>query len=408
MTDPDLCRAVMTGKGTRMNIAQQPDLTGGTTAVLKNARLVLADEVVSGHVAVNGGQIVAIDTGVAPRGGIDLDGDFLLPGLVDIHTDHFEKHLYPRAHVRWDPVRAALAHDVQIIGGGITTVFDSLCVGATLKNPERREILAPMIEALETTQAAGMLRAEHLVHLRCEITDPEAARLVEENIGRDIVRVVSIMEHLPGRRQSKDVEGYMQRRMADTGLPRSVVERDTRELLNFSDEISAAVRPAVVRMAHDHGLPLLSHDDTDPEHIDLALSEGISVSEFPCSLEAARLARENGMITVGGAPNVLRGGSQSGNVAVADLMAEKLVDILASDYVPRSLLDAVFLIAGTDHFEEGLPAAVRMASKAPAEAANLDDRGEIAVGKRADLLRVGLHGGHPFLKTAWRHGERVL
>jgi alpha-D-ribose 1-methylphosphonate 5-triphosphate diphosphatase len=398
----------MTGKGTRMNIAQQSHLAGGVTAFFKNARIVLADEVITGHVAVSAGRIVAIDTGVAPQGGIDLEGDYLLPGLVDIHTDHFEKHLYPRAHVRWDPVRAALAHDAQIIGGGVTTVFDSLCVGATLKNPERREILAPMIEALETTRKAGMLRAEHLVHLRCEITDAESARLVEENIGREIVRVVSVMEHLPGRRQSKDVEGYMQRRMADTGLPRSVVERDTQELLNFSDEISAAVRPAVVRMAHDHGLPLLSHDDTDPEHIDLALAEGIAISEFPCSLEAARLARENGMITVGGAPNVLRGGSQSGNVAVADLMAEGLVDILASDYVPRSLLDAVFLIAATEHFEEDLPAAVCMASKAPAEAANLDDRGEIAVGRRADLLRVGLHGGHPYLRTAWRLGERVL
>lgn len=408
MAGPDLFRMALTGKGTRMNIAQNPNLTGGVTAVFKNARLVLADEVVSGHVAVSDGRIVAIDTGIAPQGGIDLDGDFLLPGLVDIHTDHFEKHLYPRAHVRWDPVRAALAHDAQIIGGGITTVFDSLCVGATLKNPERREILGPMIEALETTQNAGMLRAEHLVHLRCEITDPEAARLVEENIGRDIVRVVSVMEHLPGRRQSKDVEGYMQRRMADTGLPRSVVERDTQELLNFSDEISAAVRPAVVRMAHEHGLPLLSHDDTDPEHIELALSEGIAISEFPCSLEAARLARENGMTTVGGAPNVLRGGSQSGNVAVADLMAERLVDILASDYVPRSLLDAVFLIAGAEHFEEDLPAAVRMASKTPAEAAKLKDRGEIAIGRRADVLQVGLHDGHPYLKTAWRLGDRVL
>ncbi|WP_346915572.1 alpha-D-ribose 1-methylphosphonate 5-triphosphate diphosphatase [uncultured Roseibium sp.] len=391
-----------------MNIAQQSNLAGGEAAVFKNARIILADEVITGHVAVSAGVIVAIDTGVAPQGGIDLEGDYLLPGLVDIHTDHFEKHLYPRAHVRWDPVRAALAHDAQIIGGGVTTVFDSLCVGATLKNPQRREILAPMIEALETTQNAGMLRAEHLVHLRCEITDAESARLVEENIGREIVRVISVMEHLPGRRQSKDVEGYMQRRMADTGLPRSVVERDTQELLNFSDEISAAVRPAVVRMAHDHGLPLLSHDDTDPEHIDLALAEGIAISEFPCSLEAARLARENGMITVGGAPNVLRGGSQSGNVAVAELMAERLVDILASDYVPRSLLDAVFLIAATEHFEEDLPAAVCMASKTPAEAANLEDRGEIAVGRRADLLRVGLHGGHPYLRTAWRLGDRVL
>ncbi|WP_428641095.1 alpha-D-ribose 1-methylphosphonate 5-triphosphate diphosphatase [Roseibium sp.] len=391
-----------------MTFADKRLPAGSEVMLLKNARIVLCDEVVSGHVAVAEGRIVSVDTGVAPQAGLDLEGDYLLPGLVDIHTDHFEKHVYPRAHVRWDPLRAAMAHDAQIIGSGVTTVFDSICVGSTIKNSVRREILAPMIDALETAQAAGMLRAEHLVHLRCEITDAETPQLTEDNIGKDIVRMVSVMEHLPGRRQSRDLEAYIERRIADSGLSRPIVERETEKLLNLSDEISLKVRPAVIALAHAHGLPLLSHDDTELHHVDEAFAEGIPVSEFPCTVEAARKAKAYGMHVVGGAPNVLRGGSQSGNVAVSELMAEDLVDILASDYVPRSLLDGAFAIAGNETLRGGLAEAVRMVSRTPAEVAGLADRGEIAEGKRADLLHVGLHNSHPFVKQAWRAGQRVL
>lgn len=391
-----------------MTFADKMLPTGSELTVLKNARVVLADEVVTGHVALSEGRIVSLDTGLAPQAGLDLEGDFLIPGLIDIHTDHFEKHVYPRAHVRWDPLRAALAHDAQIIGSGITTVFDSLCVGATVTRPERREVLAPMVDALESGQSAGMFRAEHLVHLRCEITDAETTRLTEENISKQIVRMISVMEHLPGRRQSRNIEAYTERRMADTGETRAEAERSIKNLLNFSDEISEKVRPAVIALAHAHNLPLLSHDDTELHHVDEALAEGIGISEFPCTLEAARKAKGQEMKVVGGAPNVLRGGSQSGNVAVRDLMAEGLVDILASDYVPRSMLDGAFMIAADDDYNEDLPAAIRMVTKTPAEVSGLEDRGEVADGKRADLLHVGLHEGHPFVKHAWVAGRRVL
>jgi len=378
------------------------------STVLTNARIVLADEVVTGHVAFSGHRIDAIDTGTAPGLAIDVEGDYLLPGLVDIHTDHFERHVYPRAHVRWDYTRAALAHDAQIIGAGVTTVFDSLCVGATLDNPERREILAPMVDALERTQAAGMLRAEHFVHLRCEITDEETANLTAANIERDIVRVLSVMEHVPGIRQSRDISSFIARNKARTGETEAQIRRKIEEVIQQSMAVGDRVRPAIVELAHRHGLPLLSHDDTELDHVAQAVREGITVSEFPCTIEAARKAREHGMAIVAGAPNVLRGGSQSGNVAVRDLLAEDLVDMLASDYVPRSLFDCVFMMAGSDDIAHDLPPAVAMVSKVPAETAGLADRGEIAVGKRADLLQVGLHDGHPYLKQVWRAGRRVL
>ncbi|MCL6706443.1 alpha-D-ribose 1-methylphosphonate 5-triphosphate diphosphatase [Pseudomonas sp. R2.Fl] len=374
--------------------------------LLSNARIVLADEIVIGTVRVEDGRIAAIDTGTSSAG-IDFAGDYLIPGLVDVHTDHFEKHVYPRAHVRWDFMRAALAHDAQIIGGGVTTVFDSLCVGATTDNPERAQILKPMIDALEKAQGAGMLRAEHLVHLRCEITDAETPALTAANIERPIVRLMSVMEHLPGIRQSRDMDAYVHRAAKSSGESHDVVRRKIELLLAEKTHIGATVRPQIVALAKAHGMPLLSHDDTDIEHVDLAADEGVTISEFPCTLEAAIEAHRRGMLTVAGAPNVVRGGSQSGNIAVRDLLSENLVDILASDYVPRSMLDAAFMIADDPTLDFDLPAALRMVTKTPAQAAGLEDRGEIAIGRRADLVRIGLHDGHPYPKQIWREGARV-
>lgn len=374
--------------------------------VLANARIVLDDAVMAGSVLVRDGRIASVDAGgTAVVGAVDLDGDFLLPGLVDCHTDHLEKHVFPRAHVRWDMMRAVMAHDAQIIGGGVTTVFDSLCVGATVKNPERREILKPMIDALEFASAQGMLRAEHFVHLRCEITDDMTTELTANNVGRDIVRVVSVMEHVPGKRQSRDLGHYVERRMMESGKDRAVVERETAELLESLEAGSDRVRAEVIALAHRNGLPLFSHDDTTQEHIAMALAEGIRVAEFPVSLEAARAARQAGMLNVAGAPNMLRGGSQSGNVAVADLLAEGLVDILASDYVPRSMIDCAFLMAGEG--VTSLPEAVRMVTSASARACGLMDRGEILPGLKADLIRVHVAGDFPVVRTAWRDGVRV-
>lgn len=389
-----------------MTVLDRPRPAGATGLALANARVVTASEVVRGSVRIEGGVIASIDSG-ASAAGDDLGGDYLLPGLVDIHTDHFEKHVYPRAHVRWDYLQAAIAHDAQIIGGGVTTVFDSLCVGATYDNPERREILGPMIDALETAGRSGMLKADHRVHLRCEISDGETPALVEAHAGRGIVRLASVMEHLPGVRQSRDVETYLSRVLKRTGQSEAVARAELERVRRERGEIGRDVRPRVVELVRAAGLPLMSHDDTDADHVDLALGEGMTVSEFPCTLGAARRAREVGMKIVAGAPNLLRGGSQSGNVAVRELMAEDLVDILASDYVPRSILDCVFRIAGDPGLGYDLPAAVRMAASNPAAVAGLTDRGEIAVGKRADLVRVGVLGGQPFVKEIWREGIRV-
>lgn len=380
----------------------------GEVLILSNARVVTPEHVLHGSVVVENGELVEIHEGPSRHAeAIDFGGDYLLPGLVDIHTDHFEKHLYPRAHVRWDFMRAALAHDAQIIGGGVTTVFDSLCVGATTDNPERAEILKPMIEALEQAQNSGMLRAEHLVHLRCELTDPITPQLTADNIDREIVRVISVMEHLPGIRQSRDIEAYVARACKSTGESPERVREKIKVLVADKSHIAATTRPHIVALARARSMPLMSHDDTDIAHIEEGVAEGVSISEFPCSMEAAEAARAAGMHIVAGAPNLVRGGSQSGNIAVRDLLRARLVDILASDYVPRSMLDAAFMIAADPSLDYDLPSAVAMVTRSPALAGNLSDRGAIKTGLKADLIRVDLQDGHPFVKSAWRSGHRV-
>jgi alpha-D-ribose 1-methylphosphonate 5-triphosphate diphosphatase len=384
------------------------DTASSDVLILSDARVVTPDHVLHGSVVIEGGRIIEIHQGPSRyREAVDFHGDYLLPGLVDIHTDHFEKHLYPRAHVRWDFMRAALAHDAQIIGGGVTTVFDSLCVGATTDNPERAEILKPMIEALEQAQAAGMLRAEHLVHLRCELTDPVTPQLTAENIDRAIVRVISVMEHLPGIRQSRDIEAYVARACKSTGESPERVREKIKVLVADKSHIAATTRPDIVALARARSIPLMSHDDTDIAHIEEGVAEGVSISEFPCSIEAAVAARAAGMRIVAGAPNLVRGGSQSGNIAVRDLLADKLVDILASDYVPRSMLDAAFMISADPGLDYDLPSAIALVTRNPALAGNLPDRGAIQTGLKADLIRVDLQDGHPFVKSAWRSGQRI-
>ena len=325
-----------------------PDLADDLLAPARagEATAVLPDGVFRVRLAIAEGRIVEVERGTPVPEEAWFDGrDLLLPGAVDLHTDHVEKHLFPRAGVRWDPLAALLAHDAQATGAGITTVFDGLAVGASLRNPERREILGPLLEALERAGEDGLFRAEHLVHLRCEVCDPETPELTAETIDRPRVRLVSVMDHTPGDRQSPDVARWTARMAADLGLDPGEAEARTEALLARSARVSAAVRAEVTAAARARGLPLMSHDDASAAHVAAAAAEGAAISEFPTTVEAARAARPAGLAVVAGAPNYLRGGSQSGNVAVRALLEAGLVDALASDYVPRSLLDAAVAIA---------------------------------------------------------------
>jgi alpha-D-ribose 1-methylphosphonate 5-triphosphate diphosphatase len=373
--------------------------------ILTNARIVLADQVMEGSVEMAGGVITAIGSGSSR--GVDLEGDFLIPGLVELHTDHLETHYAPRPKVRWHPVAAVQAHDAQIAASGITTVFDAIRVGTD----EHADMGAAELQVLADAVTAGVraqrLRADHFIHLRCEVSAPDCLEAFEAIMDHPLVRLASLMDHAPGQRQFANPEAYKayyqgKLKMSDAELAEFIARRSL-ESITFSDRH----RKALAELSHARGIALASHDDATETHVDAALELGISIAEFPTTLEAARASRDAGLAILMGGPNLVRGGSHSGNVSARALAATGLLDIVSSDYIPFSMLQSAFCLVDT---VEGIsvPEAIGLVTRRPAEAAGLEDRGEIALGKRADLVQVRLDDGVPIVRTVWRQGRRVL
>jgi alpha-D-ribose 1-methylphosphonate 5-triphosphate diphosphatase len=379
--------------------------------VFKHAQLVLGEEVVRGTVVAAGGRIVAIDAGsTSVCGTEDIDGDMLLPGLVELHTDNFERHLMPRPKVRWPALSALCSHDAEVAAAGITTVFDALGVGDSDPEAMRGQSMAPVLAALQRASEDAVLRAEHLLHIRCELPAPNMAELFDAFRGDARVRLISLMDHTPGQRQWADIEQARIYYCGKKGWSDEKFHAQVGREREFQERHAAQNRLGVVAYARSHGIVLASHDDTLPEHVSEAHGDGVAISEFPTRAVAADAARGAGMAIVMGAPNVVRGGSHSGNVAATELARVGLLDVLSSDYVPASLLLAAFRLV--DDAGYSLPRAIGCVSGHPARAVGLADRGEIAAGKRADLVQVKLvdAGGRrqPVVRAVWREGLRVV
>ncbi|OWJ67240.1 alpha-D-ribose 1-methylphosphonate 5-triphosphate diphosphatase [Inquilinus limosus] len=375
--------------------------------IVAHARIVTAEAVLTGSLAVAGGRIADLDRDESlPPGAVDFEGDYLLPGLVELHTDHLERHYTPRPGVRWPAVTAVMAHDAQVAAAGITTVFDALALVGGRNGEDRLETLRPMVDGIRQAQAGSMLRAEHFLHLRCEVTEANVLQLFEPFRDDPLVQFMSVMDHAPGHRQFADLAKYREIYKGMLGMTDEQIDAQTAERIAASRTHGVTNRDALAAIGRGRGLPIASHDDETVAHVEEAAALGMVVSEFPTTLTAARAAREHGLQILMGAPNLVRGGSHSGNVSAGELAREGLVDILSSDYVPVSLLHGAFTLADGEH-GIGLPQALATVTINPARAAGLEDRGRIEPGLRADLLRVRLVDGVPVIRAVWREGERV-
>ena len=371
--------------------------------ILTNAVLVLPDSTLHGTLVLHGDRIVAVQPGRSDTSAAhDLDGDYLIAGIVDTHTDNLERQVQPRSLARWPSRSAMVAHDAQCAAAGVTTVLDALCLGDLGFDKERVRTFRDGVMDLDALSEADLLKAEHFLHLRCEVPALDMLSLFDTVAEHSLVRMVSLMDHSPGVGQYADLDFYRALRRRG-GLDDEYIERRILELQEQRARTRLPNRRALLDRVAGRGITLASHDDRTAEEIAENAADGIRISEFPVTMVAAQAAKAAGMQVIAGAPNIVRGGSHSGNVSASDMLETGAVDAFASDYVPNSLVEASFQCAQ----RIGLPQAIALVTDRPAQLAGLTDRGSLTEGQRADIVRVRVHDGLPVVRQVWRSGERV-
>ena len=375
--------------------------------ILTNTHIILSNEIIYGSVKIRDGCISEIDDQpTSIKNGIDLEGDFLLPGLIELHTDNLERHCVPRPSVLLPFRSAVIAHDAEIASAGITTVFDAIAVGGAMLNKDRDTVLIDAADAVRDAVTDKVLRVDHYLHMRCEVASTNVIELFNNFCEEPLVQLVSLMDHTPGERQFVDeakLKVYYQGKygLSDSEFDKMVIERK-----ELQAKYSKKHRLEISSMCKNIGVTTATHDDATEAHIKEAITLGATISEFPTTVAAASAANNAGMSTIMGGPNVVRGGSHSGNVSAADLSDKGLLDALSSDYVPSSLLYGAFLL--NDKQGLSLPDAIATVTTNPARMANFNDRGEIKAGLRADLIQVKrCTDGTPIVRKTFKLGERV-
>ncbi|ASJ70539.1 alpha-D-ribose 1-methylphosphonate 5-triphosphate diphosphatase [Granulosicoccus antarcticus] len=385
--------------------------------VFGNAHIVLANSVIHGSVQVIDGRIRDISETNAhfsslwkqSAHAIDCGGDYLIPGLIELHTDHLETHYSPRPGIRWGMKAAIQAHDAQIAAAGITTVYDCLRMGREEDDRFESGEMRQLATALSEARLEDRLRVEHRLHLRCEVSAGDVLDDFAEFEADADVGLVSLMDHSPGQRQFTSMEAYKlyhktKHKMSDEAFDRYVAVR-----VEASAKYSDSNRRALSVQCVERGIPMASHDDATLAHVNESVRFGVKMAEFPTTLDAAKASHAAGLGVLMGAPNVVRGRSHSGNVAARTLVENQCLDILSSDYVPASLLQAAFMLAAEARLLS-IPQAIATVTGNPARFIGLSDRGEIAEGLRADLVLAAYRPEQdpaPVVRGVWRQGVRV-
>src|SRR5690606_27742741 len=293
-----------------------------TRTILANARLILPETVTQGALVLKDGLIAAIQPGDAlPDGALDMGGDYLAPGMVELHPGNRERHLRSGPGVNCPPAGAILAHDAELAGCGITTVFDAMRVGSIPNegaDGDYDKYARELAHELAALRARGVLRISHFLHLRAEICSQTLLAELDEFGRPDRVGIISLMDHTPGQRQFRDIGKLAQYVQGKYKLSDAEFAEHVARLRALRDRFGDRHEAAAVEIAHRLGAVLASHDDTTAEHVALSAGHGVRLAEFPTTPEAAAACRDHGIMVMMGAPNLIRGGSHSGNVSAAE------------------------------------------------------------------------------------------
>lgn len=373
--------------------------------VYTNYRLQLPNQEVLGTLVVKNGILSDIQPGISSQGE-DGGGDYLMPGLIELHTDNLEKCMSPRPGIRWPLEAAAMYHDKDLASAGVTTVCDAIAIGDAAAASPRLTEYTNMIDVICQGQAKKRFAVEHLLHLRCELSFEKAYDATEKYADNPLLSIISLMDHTPGQRQFVRIDKFKEYYMGKHGISLAEMEEFIQFRQQEQQKYAPTNRKALVALSHAKGISLATHDDATIEHVEEAVENKAVIAEFPTTLEAAKASHAEGLQVLMGAPNLVLGGSHSGNVSAMELVQQDLVDIISSDYVPQSLLQSIFIIArktGKPIYET-----MRLVNSNPAKAISLyQDRGSLEVGKRADFITVDDDGVVPRLTATVSRGKRV-
>lgn len=350
---------------------------------LSDVKLILADRIIeNGALRIENGVIAEISESAGQPSGFTV-----FPGFIDMHGDMIELELEPRPKVDF-PMEVAVGHlDARLAAAGVTTAYAGVSFSRSAKDGERRsfEHTSAIIRALKENIQG--LRVDHRIHARFDMTYTDAIAALESLLVAGAVDLVSVMDHTPGQGQYRNIEKLISYRIRGGASEAEARARLRAQIENAvpAEEMLRNLED-VSRLCKAHGIAMASHDDDTVRKAYLMADIGAVISEFPVTMEAAQVAKERGLMVAMGAPNAMRGQSYSGNLSAREAHAAGLLHILAADYHPAAILPAIRALSASD--TDGLVGAVRLASKNPAKALGLSDRGEVAVGKRADLVVV--------------------
>jgi alpha-D-ribose 1-methylphosphonate 5-triphosphate diphosphatase len=373
--------------------------------IYTNYRLLLPDLEILGTLVVRDGFIADIQPDIVTIGQ-NGEGNYLMPGLIELHTDNLETCISPRPGIRWPLEAAAIYHDRELAAAGITTVCDAIAIGDVTPTSMRFNQYDDAIDAIQRQQQDGNFSVDHRLHLRCELGFDRVYDITERYASSPLLVLISLMDHTPGQRQFVDIDKFKQYYAGKHGIKPEEMEKFMQDRLDDQQRHADRSRHALVALTREKGIPLASHDDETVEHVREALRDGAAIAEFPTTFVAAKEAHTNGLQVMVGAPNLVLGGSHSGNVSAMDLVESDLVDIISSDYAPLSLLQSAFTVARKTG--KPLHETIHSITSNPAKAIRLDgDRGSLEIGKWADLAIVRDDGVVAQIKATICRGHRV-
>jgi alpha-D-ribose 1-methylphosphonate 5-triphosphate diphosphatase len=358
--------------------------------LIHNATLVLEYELVEdGWLLIEGEYILALgEQETCPRRdgtrAIDGGGAYLLPGIIDLHCDAIEKLVEPRPNTQFPTALALQEADLRLAGCGITCEFHAVSLDDNEFGVRSDNFVHELRHAIAIYEAQTLVR--HKIHTRLELSSQRGSGIIAEMIERHECDLVSLMDHSPGQGQYRTVESFREHVMRTTQRSQEEVDELLALKQGQAEHIPARITH-VAQLAREHGIALATHDDDSARKVEQWPQLGVTMSEFPTTMEAAQRAHELGMAVCMGAPNVLRGKSSGGNLSALLAIQADVANVLCSDYYPAGMLAATFTLV--DQGVLTLPAATRLVTLNPARAVGMADAsGSLEAGKIADLILV--------------------